>query len=387
MLKTLTRCLLACAASAVLANAASTIYGSAFTNAGQGNAAGLSTLYTITPGGTATAVGPIGFAHVNAMDFAPNGTLYGVATAGPGQSSLITINRTTGAGTLVGSMNLAGQGVTCNVTDISFRPSDGVLFANACTAILTVNTSTGAATLVGTHPDAPIGDGQALVFVGNTLYLGADTGLYTVDQATGALTLAHTFTFPTQFGTNPPVRPKSMKVDLATGVLWAFVYSGKTNVPTPITFALGTINPTTGAASFVGPMPSGMAGLAIGTGAPTITSVVPPAANPAGGATVVINGTNFTGATGVTFGGTAATSFTVNSDTKITAVVPAHAAGTASVVVTTAAGSNAANTLFTYSVALAVPTLGEWGMIGLAGLLVIYACFKLRRRQSMVGGA
>ena len=41
-----------------------------------------------------------------------------------------------------------------------------------------------------------------------------------------------------------------------------------------------------------------------------------------GGTSVTITGTNFTGATAVTFGGIAATSFTVNSATQITAVAP-----------------------------------------------------------------
>jgi hypothetical protein len=41
-----------------------------------------------------------------------------------------------------------------------------------------------------------------------------------------------------------------------------------------------------------------------------------------GGTSVVITGRNFTGATAVMFGANAATSFTVDSDTQITAVSP-----------------------------------------------------------------
>jgi hypothetical protein len=54
---------------------------------------------------------------------------------------------------------------------------------------------------------------------------------------------------------------------------------------------------------------------------PTITSFNP-ASGPVGTA-VVITGTGFTGATAVSFGSVAATSFTVDSDQQITAVVPA----------------------------------------------------------------
>lgn len=81
---------------------------------------------------------------------------------------------------------------------------------------------------------------------------------------------------------------------------------------------------------------------------PTVTAINPSSGSTTGGTSVTITGTNFTGATAVSIGGTAATSFTVNSSTQITATTPAGTAGTASVVVTTPAGSNVANTLFTY---------------------------------------
>jgi hypothetical protein len=55
---------------------------------------------------------------------------------------------------------------------------------------------------------------------------------------------------------------------------------------------------------------------------------------------VAVNGSGFTGATDVSFGGTDAASFIVNSDTSITAVSPALAAGTVDVVVTTPTGTS-----------------------------------------------
>ena len=113
--------------------------------------------------------------------------------------------------------------------------------------------------------------------------------------------------------------------------------------------------------------------------APTVTSVSPSSGSPAGGNTVTITGTGFTGATSVTFGGVASPNFTVVNDTTIIATVPSGTGGNVSVIVTTPGGSNAANTLYGYVVM--TPTLGEWGMIGLASLLVLYACFKLRRDE------
>uniref|UniRef100_UPI000A503352 IPT/TIG domain-containing protein n=1 Tax=Nocardia vaccinii TaxID=1822 RepID=UPI000A503352 len=73
-----------------------------------------------------------------------------------------------------------------------------------------------------------------------------------------------------------------------------------------------------------------------GGAVPTLTSINPASGSAAGGATVVLTGTNLTGATAVSFGGTPATSFTVNSSTQITAVTPAHSAGAVSVTATTA---------------------------------------------------
>lgn len=96
---------------------------------------------------------------------------------------------------------------------------------------------------------------------------------------------------------------------------------------------------------------------------PTITTVVPSSGLTAGGTTVVLTGTNFTGATAVTFGGVAASSFTVDSATQITATTPAHAAGAVDVAVTTPGGTATAAGAFTYLVPL--PTITSvspaWG--------------------------
>ncbi|MFZ4770202.1 MAG: beta strand repeat-containing protein, partial [Ferruginibacter sp.] len=65
------------------------------------------------------------------------------------------------------------------------------------------------------------------------------------------------------------------------------------------------------------------------------------------GRNVVITGTNFTGATAVSFGGTPASSFTVNSNTQITATVAAGSSGDVSV--TTPCGGTVSKSGFTYS--------------------------------------
>jgi alpha-tubulin suppressor-like RCC1 family protein len=66
---------------------------------------------------------------------------------------------------------------------------------------------------------------------------------------------------------------------------------------------------------------------------PTVTKVEPNQGRASGGTSVTIAGTNLLGATSVKFGSTAAASFTVNSETSITAVSPA---GTGTVDITVA---------------------------------------------------
>lgn len=73
---------------------------------------------------------------------------------------------------------------------------------------------------------------------------------------------------------------------------------------------------------------------------PAVTSAVPSSGTTAGGTSVAINGSQFTGATAVYFGATPATSFVVNSDILITAVAPPHPPGTVAVRVTTPSGTN-----------------------------------------------
>jgi hypothetical protein len=82
---------------------------------------------------------------------------------------------------------------------------------------------------------------------------------------------------------------------------------------------------------------------------PTITRISPPSGFTTGGRDISIFGTDLSNATSITVGGNACTSFTVWTDGFAVCTTPAAgSAGTAPVVVTTAGGSNAGNTLFTY---------------------------------------
>ncbi|WP_280465242.1 IPT/TIG domain-containing protein [Nocardia brasiliensis] len=82
---------------------------------------------------------------------------------------------------------------------------------------------------------------------------------------------------------------------------------------------------------------------------PTIASYIP-AGNlaAAGGESIVLSGQHFTGVTAVTFGGTAATDYTLVNDTTLAIVTPAKTAGSHNLVVTNATGPSA-NFAVTYA--------------------------------------
>lgn len=85
------------------------------------------------------------------------------------------------------------------------------------------------------------------------------------------------------------------------------------------------------------------------TSAPiTLTSITPSSGTAAGGTGFTLTGTNLTGATGITLGGTAATSVNVVNSTTVTGVTPAHAAGAVDVVITVPQGTVTLTNGYTY---------------------------------------
>ncbi|MEY4173010.1 MAG: hypothetical protein RI900_175, partial [Actinomycetota bacterium] len=92
---------------------------------------------------------------------------------------------------------------------------------------------------------------------------------------------------------------------------------------------------------------------------PVVTSVAPASGPTAGGTTVTLAGSNFTGATAVRFGGVAAASFTVTSSTSITAVTPAGAAGAVDVSVQGPSGTGVLQGGFTFVPPPGVPIIAS----------------------------
>lgn len=84
--------------------------------------------------------------------------------------------------------------------------------------------------------------------------------------------------------------------------------------------------------------------------APVITTVSPASGPTSGGTSVTITGSNFTNGnvSAVTFGGTAAASFSITNDTQLVVVTPAKTAGNYALVVTNNAGSTTWNAQFNF---------------------------------------
>jgi hypothetical protein len=107
--------------------------------------------------------------------------------------------------------------------------------------------------------------------------------------------------------------------------------------------------------------------------APAVTSLDVTSGSENGGTAVTITGTSFYGvvpASGVTFGGTAATSVVVVSDTSITCVTPAHAVGSDLQTQVTGPGgasSDVAGDNFTFTAAVA-GGFDPFGMSGYFGM-------------------
>ena len=91
--------------------------------------------------------------------------------------------------------------------------------------------------------------------------------------------------------------------------------------------------------------------------APFISSVAPGQGVIVGGTPITISGAFFTGVTSVTIGGAPVINMVVVSSTKITAVTPAHAAGSVSITITTSSRTSTFQNAFLYT---NVPIVPSW---------------------------
>ncbi len=193
--------------------AALALYGAV---AGSSTTSDLYLIDTATAAGT--SIGPIGFA-VTGMAFRPSdNVLFGVASnnSAANPRSLITIDTTTGDGTLVGAL-----GITSGLADIAFSDTDVLYgYRPANNTLYTVNTTTGAATQVSATAIPSGGFGFGLDFDSNgVLYVfprETNGVFYIVNPATGGLTVQ-----PTLSGTPVIKHPVSAAAFDADDLVWA----------------------------------------------------------------------------------------------------------------------------------------------------------------------
>ncbi len=335
-----------------------TISGSGFTGASAVAFGGVgATAFTINSDTLITVVAPPSSAGVwDVTVTGPAGTstfatgdrfTYSAASA-PAVTSLSTTSGSTAGGT---ALTITGSG---------FTGASGVSFGATAAAAFTVISDT---QIVATAPPQAAG----VVNVSVTSPTGT-SAVVTADQFTysAAATPAVTSITPTSGTTagGTPVTITGSGFTGASGVSFGStaagftVYSDSTIVATAPPQAAGTVDITVTTPSGTSAAVSADRFTYSAATAPAVKGITPTSGTTAGGTSVTVSGTGFTGATAVNFAGTAATSFTVSSDTLLTAIAPAGSAGTWHVTVTTPGGTSATSTAdqFTYS-AIAAPSV------------------------------
>ena len=338
-----------------------------------GPAAG-GTSVTITGTGLAGATA-VHFGAANATSFTVNSSTQITATAPAGASGTVDLTVTTVGGTsttsaadqytyvaapTVTSVNPAGGplagGTSVVITGTGFTGATAVHFGAANATSFTVNSSTQitavaptgtsglvdvTVTTIGGTSATSSADGYA--YVATPIVTGVDPSALLAESLPTITVSGSGFTGATAVTVG------------GEAAMWFTVMSDTTMLVVPLPLPAGTtadIRVTT------------LGGTSAATAADQVTAYafavvagIAPASGPTGGGTqVVIHGSGFTGATAVTFGGTAATSFTVLSDNEIAAVAPAGAAGGTTIVVTNPVSSSPP-IAFTYVAAPVVTTL------------------------------
>jgi Ca2+-binding RTX toxin-like protein len=224
-----------------------------------------SQLYTIdTATGVTTAIGSIGFAVTGLAVDPISGTLFGSTSSLSLNSpnSIITIDKTTGAGTLVGPVSLAGE----EVADLTFDAA-GNLFGWTemfTDDLVKINTTTGAATQVG---DAGIYTfGSGLADVNGTLFYSGDGvmgALRTVDKSTGLTTVVATL----HGAPSNTDGIAAMAVNPEMGLLFGVALNDSDLVHPAY---LVTINTATGEVTTIGALPNDFDAIAFDSAAPVV---------------------------------------------------------------------------------------------------------------------
>ena len=228
---------------------------------------------------------------------------------------------------------------------LSLDPSTGVISGTPALGTAGTTTFTVAVTdTLGGSTTAPL----ALDVFGVTtssLPSGATGGAYSQPlSATGG-------TPPYSWSIASGSLPAGLTINPTTGTV-----SGTPTTAATSAFTVAVTDSSTPPVSVVGPLSITITGVL----PPAVSGVTPGGGYQGGGTTVTITGSGFVGATGVSFGATPASSFTVQSDTEITAAAPSGS-GVVDVGVTTTLGTSPVTAADQY-------TYTSWSTLALTAL-------------------
>jgi hypothetical protein len=337
------------------------------------------TVVVLTGSGFTAATG-VSFDTIAATSFTVNSDTQLTVTAPPSPGGTVDVIVTTPYGSSVASLadqfvylgavpvvtavsatglTTAG-GISVTITGSGLTAANQVNFGNQQATVLTSNTDASITAMAPVQAPGTYDVTVATVY-GLSATSGADQVAYTAAAGLPVVSGLSVTSGPTGGGTTTTISGSGFTG--ATAVAFGGIQASDFTVTsdTAITAvappaAAGPVDVTVATANGISATSSADV-FTFTPAAPTVTAIAPASGAGAGGASVVITGTNFNGATGVSFGTTAAV-FVVNSAISITATAPALAAGTYHVTVTTPNGTSATSPADQYTaVNAAVPAV------------------------------
>ena len=216
---------------------------------------------------------------------------------------------------------LAAGGTSVIITGTGLSTATAVMFGSTAAATFTVNSATqiSATDAAGTG----VVDVTVAIPAGGTSATGAADHFTYV--ATPTVSGVSPITGPAAGGTSVIITGSAFtgttSVDFGSTAATTFTVNSATQITATDAAGTGTVDVTV--QNPAGTSATSAADQYTYVAAPTVSGLSPTAGPAAGTTSVIITGTGFTGASAVEFGSTAATTFTVNSATQITATDPA----------------------------------------------------------------
>lgn len=267
----------------------------------------------------------------------------------------VTINVTALAPTVTSISPTSGPtGTSVAITGTNFTSASAVKFGASPATSVTFNTPTSITAI------SPAGSGTVDITVttayGTSTTSSADQFTYTVPVPT--VTSVTPSSGPSGGGTSVAITGTGFSgataVRFGTNNAGSVVVNSATSITATSPAGSGAVNVTVETPGGSGTLSNAFT---YAVPVPVISGVNPASGPTAGGTSVTISGSNFTGATAVKFGATDASSFSVNSAASITATSPSGSSGTVDITVTTPAGTSTTSAAdqFTY---LGTPVAG-----------------------------